>query len=382
MSYIKPALGILLLGSVLGVVLFSFSFSRAQGPAVQPQNNATLKEQPDGIPVVEVVQPGRPDQAESVNFNARLMAEKEASLFARANGFIQERLVDIGDRVEEGQLLAQLAAPELNAAVQSQKAELALAHAELKLAESNFERAKNLASSGAVSKAALDSAQADLNVKSAMVKARRANVEGTEATIQYLSVRAPFAGVITERNVEKGDKVSSSDNVPLFRILNKDIMRVVADIPQTQFFAIDRDQKAELILTDNQGQRIPVAFARAAQDVDPASGTVRVEYTYQDQGLDLLSGLNVQIAIPVNSQNMRLIVPNSVLLNRAGQTFSFVVDENGSLDERNIKTGRSFSNEIEILEGLSINERVVINPNGLFKKGDRVEIKKSNNNEP
>jgi RND family efflux transporter MFP subunit len=349
---------------------------------VQPQNNATLKEQPDGIPVVEVVQPGRPDQAESVNFNARLMAEKEASLFARANGFIQERLVDIGDRVEEGQLLAQLAAPELNAAVQSQKAELALAHAELKLAESNFERAKNLASSGAVSKAALDSAQADLNVKSAMVKARRANVEGTEATIQYLSVRAPFAGVITERNVEKGDKVSSSDNVPLFRILNKDIMRVVADIPQTQFFAIDRDQKAELILTDNQGQRIPVAFARAAQDVDPASGTVRVEYTYQDQGLDLLSGLNVQIAIPVNSQNMRLIVPNSVLLNRAGQTFSFVVDENGSLDERNIKTGRSFSNEIEILEGLSINERVVINPNGLFKKGDRVEIKKSNNNEP
>lgn len=63
------------------------------------------------------------------------------------------------------------------------------------------------------------------------------------------------------------------------------------------------------------------------------------------------------------------------MLNRAGQTFSFVVDENGILDERNIKTGRSFSNEIEILEGLSADDRVVINPNALFKKGDRVEIK-------
>jgi len=352
---------------LIGAGYISFAMAGAEQPGLK--NTA-----PQTTPQVQVVQPSIPETQSQITFNARLTADKEAALYARGTGFVQERLVDIGDTVEQGQLLARLTAPELDAELNAQKAQLALAQAELRLARSNLERAKSLSATGAVSKASLDTAQADLSVKSAMVKAREAQVSATRAEIEFLTVTAPFKGSISQRNIEQGDKVSPEDNDPLYRIINKDSMRVIVDIPQTQYFQIDKAVPADLIVSELGGQKLPVTFSRSSKDIDQSSGTVQVEYSFDNREAALLSGLNVQIAIPVEKNRARLIIPNSVLINRAGQVFVFAVDDDNTLIEKPIETGRSFSNEIEVISGLAPTDRLVVNPNGLFKNGDVVEV--------
>jgi len=371
MLFFKKNIPLLLTGlSVIAV----FSYG-AWANAPQPSSAAQAHKAEEAAPqTVEIILPTRPETAQTINFNARLAAQMEAALFARATGFVQERLADIGDTVVEGQLLAKLSAPELDAALKAQKAQLTLAQAELKLARNNLDRAQSLATTGAVSKASLDTAQADMNVKAAMVKSREADLAATRASIAFLEVKAPFQGMITQRNIEQGDKVSPDDDNPLFRLVNKDMMRVIVDVPQTQYFQVDKEAAGTLTTPEFGGQPFPVAFTRSARDVNQATGAVQVEYTFDNREAGLPSGLNVQISIPVRTDAARLIVPNSVLMNKSGQVFVFVVGDDNRLVETAIETGRSFSNEIEVISGLAADARLVINPNGLLKNGDLVTI--------
>ena len=223
----------------------------------------------------------------------------EAVINARAEGYLRKRYVDIGDRVRGGQLLAEIEAPELDQQVQQGRASLsqtkaalgraqhALAQAQSNahLSEVTVQRWKTLAERGVVSKQEFDQKQAQFEsdqaaVESAQsdVRAAQDNIQASEANLQrlvelqgYEKITAPFAGIVTARNVDVGSLISTNGSTPLFRIAQIDVLRIMINVPEQSAPAIKVSEPAEITLQEFPGRKFIGHVSRTANSLDPGT---------------------------------------------------------------------------------------------------------------
>lgn len=327
----------------------------------------------DGMPRVNVVSP-KPFEADSMlQFSARLAPSEEASLYARSAGFVQARRVDIGSQVKAGQVLATISAPELEASLASARAAVLQREAELMVASRNLARAQPLRSAGAVSAQQLDELQGQEEVAKANVKAAQAEVMRLQTEVAYLTVKAPFDGVITDRQVDRGDRVGPGDTRHLFRIINAEVIRVQVDVPQPQLFRVDTSRPAKLTLAERPGVPIDVRYKRSAQELNAESGTVRIEYEFDNGKLGLPAGLTGTLTVPSQGAGNSVTVPANTVTYRDGGATVVVLDENNAVQFRKVSLGKNMATSVEVVQGLSAADRVVINPNALLKPGQVVQ---------
>lgn len=351
-------------------VLWSVSSQTAQANLAQ----APAQQGQQALSTVNVVSPTLNQAASSIQFSARLAPEQEASLFARATGFVESRTVDIGTKVKAGQVLARISAPELEASLNSAKAAQAQRQAELLVATRNRERVEPLLKEGAVSAQQLDEVAAIEEVAKANLTAAKAEVARLQSEVSYLVVRAPFDGVITERNIDRGDRVSPNDTRMLFRIINSEALRVLVDVPQPQFFRLNTAEQATLALQEKPGEPIKVSFKRSASEVRADTGTVRLEYALDNREPALPAGLNGSLNIPSNGQGVTVTVPANTIVYRDGGATVAVVNAQDEVEFRKISLGKNFANSVEVLQGIGEKDRVVINPNALLRAGQKVAV--------
>lgn len=325
-------------------------------------------------PVVRVVIATASPIKTTLRLPARAMAAEEARIFARTSGTVAERRVDLGDRVKAGELLLRIAAPEVDQSLERARAAVGQTRAREHLAQLNVDRAKPLVEQQFLSPSGLDNLTANLAVAHADTAAAVAEVKRLEAVQQFQWVRAPFAGVITERLVERGDRVSGdSGDAYLLRLAKLDELRVVVDVPQSSAIDVPLGAVVPLSFREFPGETFKATLRRRSGAIDAATGTMRIELALPNPELRLPAGLRGEAVLEVNSLG-GVRVPSGALLSRDGKPHVALVDAQGRLRFVAVQVDRTSDREVVIRSGLDAGAKVVMPLSSLLREGAQVTI--------
>lgn len=330
-------------------------------------------------PQVHIVHPEPAPDTQSLRLPARTEPVEQALVHARATGFVAQRQVDIGDRVEKGAVLAVISAPDLDARVQRAQAGLAQAEAALRLAHSSVERARLLAQRGWLSQQMLDEREAELAKAQADRAAARAELAHQRELQSFLTVRAPFAGTIAQRYVERGDYVAGGaggDSRPLFRVVRLDELRVTLDMPQAAVLHLPAQGVARLRFVEAPGEVFEARVMRRSGAIDPQLGTMRVELSMSNPDLRLPAGLVGEAELQLQ-RPAALLVPARALSTQAGRSVVGVLGADERYALVPVTVGRNLGDRIEILDGLEHDARLVLSPNATLQAGMQVRPSRS-----
>ena len=288
-------------------------------------------------------------------YDGTVEAVNRATMSAQTSGRVAELFYDVDDYVEPGEPIVRFTDVEQQAALRQAKANLEAALARQQQAVAEFRRAEGLYQSGSSSKREYDQALAARDAAVARVDAARSAVETAEQQLEYTLVRAPYAGIVTERHVEVGEAVSVGQ--PLMSGLSLESLRVVVQLPQ-QVAARVRDHKAASILTDEG--RVEAESVTIFPFADSASNTFTVRVELPDGQFALYPGMFVKVAFVVGDAE-RLLVPTRALVRRSEVTGVYVVSDD-DVRLRQVRAGNTFGDRTEILAGLSAGERLALDP--------------------
>ena len=344
---------------------------QAQTPATPAAASAAASA---SAPVVRVVIATASPIKTTLRLPARAMATEEARIFARTSGTVAERRVDLGDRVKAGELLLRIAAPEVDQSLERARAAVGQTQAREHLAQLNLDRARPLVEQQFLSPSGLDNIAANLAVAHADTAAAVAEVQRLEAVQQFQWVRAPFAGVITERLVERGDRVSGdSGDAYLLRLAKLDELRVVVDVPQSSAIDVPLGAVVPLSFREFPGETFKATLRRRSGAIDAATGTMRIELALPNPELRLPAGLRGEAVLEVNSLG-GVRVPSGALLSRDGKPHVAIVDAQGRLHFVAVQLDRTSDREVVIRSGLDAGAKVVMPLSSLLREGAQVTI--------
>ena len=299
-------------------------------------------------------------------------------------------------------MLAEIEAPELDQQVRQAAAALDQARSGLEQANANLAqglanrelarvsavRYGNLQKRGIVSRQENDTYQAQYQASDAAVESLRKavaaaqnNVSAAEANLarlkdvfSYLKVRAPFAGVMTLRNVDLGTLVTTG-NTMLFRVAQTGVLRTYINVPQVNASQVRVGQTAEISLSERPGKKFSGKIVRFSDSLDPATRTMLVEVQIPNPQGDLLPGMYANVTLRAARENPPLLIPSEALVARAQGTMAAVVDRAGSVHFTPIQVGRDSGTELEVLAGLEEGMQVIVNPNDKVREGVAVETR-------
>jgi RND family efflux transporter MFP subunit len=298
----------------------------------------------------------------------------EASIYARANGYLTKLLVDIGQQVKEGQLLAEIDTPELNQELARAKAELAQAEAAFGLSQKTAARWSELLKSSSVSEQEAAEKSADLALKSATRDAAQAGVRRLEDLQSFQHVTAPFAGTVVARFTDVGALIAQNSGRELFRLAQTSTLRVYVRVPQTAAAEIKAGQLVEIRVPELPGEPLNAKVARTSGMVSSESRTVLTELALENKDFKVLAGSYVQARFKETLAPTALTLPSSTLLFRAEGPQVGIVDTQNRVTLHDITIGRDFGASFEVLKGISPGDKIIANPPDALVSGMTVRI--------
>jgi RND family efflux transporter MFP subunit len=372
---------ILLLGFVIVSVV---RYVHARGVANAGENAYAA---PPPVDVV-IVQPAKGGQ--DLVLPGETAAWYESTIYARVNGYVAKWLVDIGDRVKKGQVLATIETPELDAELQAARAQLRTSEAQVKAreAEAQFSKTTNErwrdSPKGVVSeqereskKADYESAMARLYAANAQVNLDKSKVDQYSALAEFRQVKAPFDGTITERKIDVGNLVtagSGSTTTPLYRIAQTDPLRVFVEVPQSAAGELmNAGVPAEIRATGAVGGVFSGMIARSAESLNAQARTMRVEVDMPNATHSLVPGMYVNVAFRLPSRGS-VEVPAAALIFRSGGTQVAEVDSAGKIQFRDVVIARDNGSLVELSSGVNPGDRVVLNISSQIATGQTVAV--------
>jgi RND family efflux transporter MFP subunit len=333
-----------------------------------------------------------------------LQALTEAVVFARADGYVKRRLVDIGDRVKSGQLLAEIESPELDQQVREAQATLKRTQSSLRQASAALEQAKanlalaevtarrwqTLVSKGVLSKqdgdekqSALDARKADVGVAEAAVQAARDNVAANEAALQRLTelqsfrqVRASFTGIVTARNIDVGSLVSAGSSTSireLFRLAQIHTLRVFVNVPQSEMAGIRAGIRCQLQTGELRGKRYEGKVTRTANSLDAASRTLLTEVQVPNPSGELLPGMYATVHFRLRRNEPPLLIPSAAFRNTDQGPIVAVLREGATVHLQPVQLGRDYGAQIEITAGLQPGQKIITTLTDEVREGVKVK---------
>ena len=307
--------------------------------------------------------------AQNLALPGTLQGFVQAPISARASGYLKRWNKDIGTRVAKGELLAEIETPEIDQQLGQAVAARDQAAANLALTRSTVERWEGLRKKDVVSKQDLDERRSAVTQAQANLAAADANVARLRQLEDFKRVVAPFAGVITRRNVDVGDLIDSTR--PLFMLSQTDPLRVYVSVPQAYAHLVKVGQAVVVTQGELRGQRFAGQVARTAGAIDTATRTLQVEVALPNRNDTLLPGAYVQVTLPLQA-SQSLLAPTNTLLFRAGGTMVAVLDAQARVTLRRVSVGRNYGTEFEVIDGISDRERLVLNPPDWLADGQTV----------
>jgi len=339
----------------------------------------------------------------TVDLPADLVAMIESPIFARADGYLKSRLVDYGNHVKGGQLLAEIETPELDqqisqaranleqsqATIKELESDIDLAGANLQLARVTYDRWQHLEQKGVVSRQDRDERQADMAVKEATLRkaesalataqntihANQANLQRLEELKSFARITAPFDGVVTARDVDIGTLINAGSK-ELFRVARIDPMRIFVNVPQAYVAAIAEGQTAEVRVQERPGEAWRAKVTGISNSLDQNSRAMLAILQTANPGGELYPGMYAQVRFNLSQAKPVLRIPgDALILGKSGPRVA-VADAGGIVHFRSVAIGQDLGSEVEITGGLQPGELVISNPTDAVTEGAAVEVRK------
>ena len=361
---------------------------------------AESQNQSQSLPEVSVAPAARSSGTSNLVLPGNIQAVTEAPVLARATGYIKKRMADIGDRVTAGQALAEIEAPELDQQIQQAKASVEQAQAAAQQAQASLEQGRSnenlarvtkdrfqkLADKGVISRQDNDTYNSQWQAQTANVQAlekavnaAKSNTTAAEANLarlndlkSYCEVRAPFAGVITLRNIDDGVLVNEGSTL-LYRIAQTGRMRTYLNLPQVDADSVRVGQRATLTIPDLPGRKFAGTVTRTANALDSSTRTLLTEVQVSNEANLLLPGMYAQVDLSVPRKDPPLSIPGDTLVVRSDGPQVAVVSPNGTVHFQKIQLGRDFGDKLEVLSGLNEGDQLVVNPSDAIREGVKVK---------
>ncbi|MGH7972474.1 MAG: efflux RND transporter periplasmic adaptor subunit [Limisphaerales bacterium] len=354
---------LILLGAIAGFL-----------PRWKHQRELRVETQELAIQTVATVKPAVGAPTQELLLPAEVKPFIDAPIYARSSGYLIRWLVDIGAEVKQGDLLAELDAPELRQELAQAKAQLLQAEAALDLARTTAARWSELVKTQSVSEQEQAEKQADRDLKAANVEAARANVRRLEELQSFSKIRAPFSGTITTRSVDVGQLVVAGGNRELFHLAQTGTLRVYVHVPQAAAAGIREGQVAELSVPELPGRVFPAKVVRTAGAMTADSRTLLVELEVENPKHEILAESYAQARFRDARVESGFLLPSNTLLFRSEGTQVGVVLPNGKVELRKVTLGRDFGQTLEILDGLNAADRVILHPPDSIVNGATVHV--------
>jgi RND family efflux transporter MFP subunit len=351
---------------------------------------ATATQQSNFVPEVRVAPVKPASDIMTVSLPATTAAFADASIYARATGYIAKRNVDIGDHVKQGELLAQLAVPELDHQISQNEATLKQLRAALQQAEANrelaqvtWDRDRPLVGQGWASKQQGTVDVQTLRGQQAAVSVAQANVAAQENLLKvlnqqrdYASVQAPFDGVITQRNVDVGSLVQGNVNSGtfMFEIMQSDVIRVWVYVPQNAVFGVTAGVDTSVRIPEIPDRTFPAKVTRIADALQPGTRTLLTEIDVKNPDGTLAPGMYVTVDLHIPRKTPAVVVSADAIIFNSGGVQVAVV-EDGVAHLRKIEIARDFGREVEVSSGVKGGEQVILNPPADLTDGAKVRIR-------
>src|SRR5579863_907715 len=330
------------------------------------------------VPTVAVIHPAVESSDEGLVLPSTLQAYVESPIYARTNGYLKKWSRDIGSRVRQGELLADIDTPEVDQQLIQARADLETAKANSNLSKITANRYEELIKTDGVSKQEVDNAVGDYAAKDAATASSAANVKRLEELESFKHIYAPFSGVITRRNVDIGNLINAGNGgaaQQLFFLAQTDPLRVYVSVPETYAASIHPGLSAYLELTQFPGEKFQGKVVRTAEAIDLGSRTLNTEVDVPNHDGRLLPGGYAQVHLGVNVTGSRMQVPVNGLLFRSEGLRAVVIDSNHIAHLRPLSIGRDYGTSLEVLQGLNANDWIVINPADSLDEGQKVNVK-------
>ena len=362
--------------AVVGVALVG-AFAAAYFPRHSQQNELAVATQhaSEGRLRVEVVAPKLAASDRALTLPGSVQSLEETTLFPQTNGYVRKWNVDLGDKVQKGQVLIEIDTPELDQQIQQAAAQVAEAKAKVEqakanssLAKVNLDRYEKLTPEGVTSKADLDQKKAQAEVGVSSVTVAEATVSAEEANLRRLSqlkgfarVVAPFDGTITKRWVERGALVSAGTANPLYRVSATDPARVFIQIPQDVAPSIKVGIVSKVSVREFPGRTFDGTIARSSGELDQMSRTMLTEVRVPNPKSELLPGMYAEVALTLPIPHRVLEIPATAVIADARGVRVAVVGPDDTLVLTNVVIERDDGAVMQISSGLLPDQRVVKN---------------------
>jgi membrane fusion protein (multidrug efflux system) len=338
--------------------LLPLSLALAASLAGCGAGEASLANSPDdslAVLPVEVVQPETTDIFATFDTTATIASDAEAPVLTRAAGEVIEILVEEGDRVEKGQVLARLDGELL-------RLKMLQAKASLDMTSREYQRFLNLRERGLVSVSAVENLEFDVDALKATYELMRLN-HG------YTNIRAPISGVVSSRDVKQGTHVEAGATA--FRITETSRLVAYLHIPQIELARIETGDEVVIRVDAMPGHEFRAGLARISPTIDTRNGTFRATVYIENQDGLLAPGMFSRFRIACEKHADALVVPNNALVQEDGDFVVYVVHD-GSAVRRKVAVGIESGGLTEILEGLDANDRVVVTGQASLRDGSKV----------
>lgn len=326
------------------------------------------------ISTVTVTYPKASPKIKEITLPGNLTAFSEVSIFARTNGYLKKWYADLGAKVSEGEVLAELEAPDLDAQLLQVAANQAQAKANLENAKLNFERQKSLLQNKATSQQEFDRAKTSLEAMEAGLRADEANVQNLTVQKGFQKIAAPFPAVVTRRNTDVGALVSAGTGEELFHLARTDILRVFISLPQVYSSAVKVDTEAYLELLEFPGEKFPGKIVNISGAIDPKTRTLLTEMQVSNTEGRLFPGAYARVHLILALEKPAITVPANTLVFRAEGIQVASVDGDAKIHLKKVTIGHDFGSEVEITEGLSATDAIVLNPSDSIAAGSTVRV--------
>ncbi|WP_374306097.1 efflux RND transporter periplasmic adaptor subunit [Methylocella sp.] len=379
-------LGLAALLAAAGLVAFGVTAKGKRGADAK----AVMEARRSFTPTVRVVTAKESDAPRVVQLTGNIAAFESATIYARATGYIGERRVDIGSRVKKGDVLAVIAAPDLDqqlaqatATLQQQRAAVMQAKANADLGRITDQRTSQLvakgwssAQQGDTDRLTLEGRVAALAVAEANVAAQEAAVSRLQRLADYERVVAPFDGVVTGRLIDVGSLVTAdaASGTSLFTIARDDVLRVQVFVPQSASVGIADGDIADVSVAERPGRVFKGKVSRNAEALAPGTRTLLTEVDIENKDGALSPGMYSIVKLKARRPAPVFVVPSqAVIFDRGGMQVAVVKDD-GALEMRKIGVALDNGATLDVEQGLKAGDRIVISPPANVANGMKVEV--------
>ncbi|MBI4549138.1 MAG: efflux RND transporter periplasmic adaptor subunit [Ignavibacteriae bacterium] len=327
-----------------------------------------------------------PAQANAIlTASGYVVAQRQASVASKATGRLVYLGFEEGDRVKKDEIIARIESADVEAALAQARADLRVALAERIDAEQSFDRAKKLLDGQLISQAEYDAVKARYDRVIASIASKEAAVKAAEVQVENTRIRAPFDGTILTKNADVGEVVApfaagASSRVAVVTIADMSSLEVEADVSESNIERITANQPCEITLDAYPDKRYRGYVHKIVPTADRAKATVLTKVRFVDRDNRVLPEMSAKVHFLSQpaSENFnttpKLAVDPAAIATRNGEKVAFILRDNTVL-EVSVETGKAMGQLVEIQKGLSVGDKVVLNPSDKLQSGTKVKLK-------